>query len=83
MKKLLASLLAASTVLSLSAAAFAYNKVSGGAICDSDGDPVDAEKGATIEFDLDTVSYTHLKKAELFAAQPFYSTYITYSTYRF
>lgn len=58
MKKLLASLLAASTVLSLSAAAFAYDvvgNVSGAThpIVDSDGEDVDAEKGATISFDLD------------------------------
>lgn len=59
MKKLLASLLAASTVLSLSASAFAsYSEVgnaSGAAapIVDSDGDSIDAEKGATVSFDLD------------------------------
>ena len=58
MKKLLASLLAASTVLSLSAAAFAYAPVGNfsGAyapIVDGDGEDVDAEKGADISFDLD------------------------------
>lgn len=58
MKKLLASLLAASTVLSLSAAAFAYpvNDIGNSKnypIVDSDGDKIDAESGATVEFDLE------------------------------
>lgn len=55
MKKLLASLLAASTVLSLSASAFAYNTVGDGyatPILDSDGESVDSEKGAEVEFDF-------------------------------
>lgn len=58
MKKLLASLLAASTVLSLSAAAFAagadYTKVDGTMIVDSDGESLDAEKGATTTFDVES-----------------------------
>ena len=58
MKKLLASLLAASTVLSLSAAAFAagadYAKVDETMIVDSDGESLDAEKGATTTFDVES-----------------------------
>ena len=51
MKKLLASVLAASTVLSLSVASFA---TVGSPICDSDGDKIDAENGASISFDLES-----------------------------
>ena len=58
MKKLLASVLAASTVLSLSAAAFAagadYIKVDETKIVDSDGESLDAEKGATTTFDVES-----------------------------
>ena len=58
MKKLLASLLAASTVLSLSAAAFAdgadYAKVDETMIVDSDGESLDAEKGAMTTFDVES-----------------------------
>lgn len=49
MKKLLASLLAASTVLSLSVASFAAIDPN---IVDSDGEKVDAEKGADVSFSL-------------------------------
>ena len=59
MKKLIASLLAASPVLSLSASAFAlYGTVGDTAgvqakIVDSDGDSIAAEKGADVEFSLE------------------------------
>ena len=57
MKKLLASLLAASTVLSLSASAFAYYTTVGDTgvapIVDSDGDSIDAEKNAMVKFSMD------------------------------
>ena len=53
MKKLLASLLAASTVLSLSVASFAaYNTIDESKIVNSDGDELDYESGADISFDL-------------------------------
>lgn len=72
MKKLLASLLAASTVLSLSATAFAYPDD----VVDSDGDSISAAKNATITFDIaaggvfdvirpDQTFYVHLGKTDL------------------
>ena len=51
MKKLLASLLAASTVLSLSVASFAAGNYQSG-IVDGDGEKIDCESGATVTFDL-------------------------------
>ena len=53
MKKILACVLAAATVLSLSATAFAYTKVDETKIVDSDGEKISYAKNATVEFDMD------------------------------